>query len=268
MEVEGASRHKFTVCIYELLGTAFLAYAVLVSIGNSIAVGFTVFVIILILGPITGAHMNPAVSIGVYVSRQKFGGDFVFFLLIVLSQCLGGYLGMLMAMGSLYVVDHNIPTAWVPTLCPINTGSLPSLYPCDYDENRHFQVFLTQMICTFLFVLEILVIKGRYTAPTQDGMLGALAVGLGLFAIINLDTIEGPCFNPAIGLVQTTYQNYYIDIPGDSKNSLTKYLWAYTLGPAAGGLIAGAAHIFHSKTVEMMKHEARHKEEGYDEIDR
>ena len=73
MEVDGAENHKLKVCIYELFGTAFLAYAVLTSAGNSIAVGFTVFVIILILGPITGAHMNPAVTIGVFTTRKGQG---------------------------------------------------------------------------------------------------------------------------------------------------------------------------------------------------
>ena len=81
-------------------------------------------------------------------------------------------------------------------------------------------------------------------------MLGAISVGLGLFAIINLDGVEGPCFNPVIGIVQTAYQGIYYT---GSSDSLSKYLWAYTLGPAVGGMIAGFAQIFHKKNVAEMK---------------
>ena len=85
MEVEGASSHKLMVAIYELLGTAFLGFAILVSKGNAMAVSFSVFIIILVLGPITGAHMNPAVTISVYVSGAKYGQDLLFMILIIVA---------------------------------------------------------------------------------------------------------------------------------------------------------------------------------------
>jgi len=69
MEVEGASNYKLTVCLYELLGTAILVFNILVSGGNAIVGPFTVFSVILVLAPVTGAHFNPAVTIGVYISR-------------------------------------------------------------------------------------------------------------------------------------------------------------------------------------------------------
>ena len=62
------------------------------------------------------------------------------------------------------------------------------------------------MLCTFLFVLEILIIKDNGTQITKDGCLKAFSVALSLFAMISLDTINGPCFNPAIAAVQTYYQ--------------------------------------------------------------
>jgi glycerol uptake facilitator-like aquaporin len=51
-----------------MAGTAMLVYAVNVSGGNPIAVAFTLFSCILIGGPITGGHFNPAVSTGYFLS--------------------------------------------------------------------------------------------------------------------------------------------------------------------------------------------------------
>ena len=86
----------------------------------------------------------------------------MFFLLIILFQLIGAFLGMLWTMGSLYTSGEDIPTKWIPLLCPANPDG--EIIPCG--DDRHFQVFLSQVICTFLFVLEILVIKDRVTAPT------------------------------------------------------------------------------------------------------
>ena len=51
----------------QILGTCFLVYAALTSGGDGAAVGLTLMVLIMCTGPITGAHYNPAVAIGVYV---------------------------------------------------------------------------------------------------------------------------------------------------------------------------------------------------------
>ena len=67
MEVEGGRNNKLTVCIYEFFGTSGLAYAVLASGGNDIAVAGTLFILIVLAGNVSGAHFNPAVTAAVWL---------------------------------------------------------------------------------------------------------------------------------------------------------------------------------------------------------
>ena len=102
MEIEGGSSHKLVVCVYEFLGTAMLSYALLMSTGDAIAVSMVVFCLILILGPISGAHMNPAVSIGVFIEQKKFGQDIMLLLLILVAEILGAIFGIVMTLACLF----------------------------------------------------------------------------------------------------------------------------------------------------------------------
>jgi glycerol uptake facilitator-like aquaporin len=56
---------------YELIGTAILTYSIIMSAGNILAVVFTFFCMLQVLGPVSGGHMNPAVTFGVYIRENK-----------------------------------------------------------------------------------------------------------------------------------------------------------------------------------------------------
>ena len=65
---------------------------------------------------------------------------------------------------------------------------------------KWYNVFLTEMICTFLFVMINLIVKTRKTSPTLDGFLGCFAVALTLMAMIIVAADHtGGCLNPAVG---------------------------------------------------------------------
>jgi glycerol uptake facilitator-like aquaporin len=58
------------VGLYEIFGTAFLVYAANAS-STPIGVALVFFALLLIVGPVTGAHINPAVSFGVFVMKYR-----------------------------------------------------------------------------------------------------------------------------------------------------------------------------------------------------
>ena len=69
----------------------------------------------------------------------------------------------------------------------------------------------------------------------------ALTVALTLWGLITLDYYTGACFNPAVALGNTLLQVMALD---NENRYLTHYLYAYTLGPALGGLLAGIFNLF------------------------
>jgi len=60
------------------------------------------FALLLIGGPITGAHFNPAVTLGVYISNVKWKEDWGICLLMMFSQFFGAIWGVCLAWLSLY----------------------------------------------------------------------------------------------------------------------------------------------------------------------
>ena len=142
MEVDGGEHNKFKVCLYELLGTSMLTYAVLASGGSGPAVAFTFFITVLYVAPITGGHINPAVSTAVFVNRKNYAHDLNFYLMIMASQFAGGILGcfwswLILMPRDLNLSNFAIPKEWVVALCPTGVFADGTLErPCDTEMDR------------------------------------------------------------------------------------------------------------------------------------
>ena len=110
MELKNGHRNKIIVCIYEALGTGLLVYAINIQKGGpwgAFGIAYTLFALLLIGGPITGAHFNPAVTLGVYISNVKWKEDWYLCLIMMLSQFFGALWGVSLAWLALYNEDGS-----------------------------------------------------------------------------------------------------------------------------------------------------------------
>ena len=83
MEVNEGKNNKLLVAVYEMIGQAIFIYCILVSHANPVAVVVGLFSAIIMFGPYTGGHFNPAVTLGVLVANKNFKDIFTALMIIV-----------------------------------------------------------------------------------------------------------------------------------------------------------------------------------------
>jgi len=204
MEVPGGHNNKFFVLVSEFLGTMFLMLAINWSSGGTTpqCVGLTVFMCAQIFGPISGAHFNPAVSLGFLFKEGSthWVRNMAMMISMILFQGAGAFAGFGLCLGGFAFEKSsdsmkNIPKKdyYIAQLCPANG--------CN-DDSIIAKVFVVECVCTFVFVnFVFMVVKHNGAA---DMPINALAIGLALFlAIRESSGISGGCINPAVGLVQS-----------------------------------------------------------------
>ncbi|MDD4593795.1 MULTISPECIES: MIP/aquaporin family protein [Methanobrevibacter] len=178
-----------------------------------LAFGLAGMVSIYIFGKISGAHMNPAVTLGLWISKNISGKDSV---LYIIAQCIGAVLASI----CLYIILG--PQA-------ITIGSLGATVPAA--GINYFQAMFVEFIGTFFLVLTVM---GVAVDKKAEPAVGGFAIGMAIAtAIFLLGGITGGCINPARG-----FGPYLIDFLLGGVN-LWNYFPIYIIGPIVGGLLAG-----------------------------
>jgi glycerol uptake facilitator protein len=198
--------------------------------------GMAVFVAVWCVGPISGAHINPAVTIGLALS-EKFSWNMVPG--FVLAQILGGVVGATLVF--LFYRDHysasNDPDAKLATF-----ATSPAI--------RNFASnLMSEVVGTFVLVFAVLltveptITRGDFMDPIAPGLkiglgtLGALPVGLLVLAIgLSLGGTTGYAINPARDL-GPRIAHALLPVPG-KRDSDWQYAWIPVVGPILGAVIA------------------------------
>lgn len=233
-----------TPFISEIIGTAILillgggvvANVVLnKTIGNNsgwivITTGWAlaVYVAVVIAGPYSGAHINPAVSLALAVAG-KFPWEEV--PLYILAQFLGAMLGAFLVW--LMYKNHFSVT---------DDGNAKKAVFCTAPAIRHTASnFLSEALGTFVLILTILYFTDATITDTQTvvglGSVGALPVAFLVWSIgLSLGGTTGYAINPARDLGPRIV-HALVPIKNKASNDWG-YAWVPVLGPIVGAILA------------------------------
>jgi glycerol uptake facilitator protein len=204
----------------------------------SLGWGLAVFVGVAVAGPVSGAHINPAVTIGLAVSGLFPWSNVAPF---ILSQMFGAMAGAFIVW--LFYKDHFNQTE--------DKGAILGCYSTAPAIRKLSSNFISETIGTFVLVFVILYISepalnlpGVDNAKIGLGTLGALPVALLVTAIgLSLGGTTGYAINPARDLGPRIMHTI---LPMKKKgDSDWKYSWIPVFGPITGAAIAALLFLAH-----------------------
>lgn len=178
--------------------------------------GFAVFVAAFISAPYSGAHLNPAVTIGLALAGG-FEGSVVGY---IVAQILGAILGasLVFLMYKPHFDAEENPDAKKGVFC---TG--PAI-------RAYFYNFMSEVIGTFILVFGILMVRGAEIAGPLPVSLLIVAIGM------SLGGTTGYAINPARDL-GPRIAHAILPIKG-KRDSDWEYSWIPVLGPSVGAILA------------------------------
>lgn len=187
-------------------------------VGVSIAFGLTVVTMAYAIGHISGCHLNPAVSIGLWAGGRF---DKKELLPYIASQVFGALAGA----GILYLIASGKAGFEIGGFASNGYGEHS---PGGYNM---LAALVTEVVMTFMFLIIIL---GVTHSKAPAGFAG-LAIGLGL-TLIHLISIPvtNTSVNPARSISQAVFAGGWA----------IEQLWLFILAPIVGAILAGLAYKF------------------------
>ena len=198
--------------------------------------GFAVFVGVSVAGPISGAHLNPAVSIGLAVAG-KF--DWSLVLEYVIAQFIGAMLGAFFAW--LIYRDHFKAT---------ENGDLKKAIFCTSPAIRNYSSnLISEIIGCFVLVFVVLYFTDANLNDAENGIipiglgsLGALPVAILVWVIgLSLGGTTGYAINPARDLGPRII-HAILPIKNKVSNDWS-YAWIPVIGPIIGAVLAAGLFL-------------------------
>jgi aquaporin Z len=218
--------------VAELIGTFWLVFggcgsAVLAAAfpnvgiglhGVSLAFGLTVLTMAYAIGHISGCHLNPAVSIGLYVGKRFSGSDLLPY---IIAQVIGAIIGA----GVIYLIASG-QADFDLVKSGLAANGFGDHSPGKYSLGAGF---VAEVVLTFMFLLVIL---GATDQRAPQGF-APLAIGLGL-TLIHLIGI--PVTNVSVNPARSTGPAIFVG------GWALGQLWLFWIAPIIGAIIAGIVY--------------------------
>jgi aquaporin Z len=182
-------------------------------VGVALAFGLTVLTMAFAIGHISGCHLNPAVSFGLWAGKRFKGSELFGY---IVAQVLGATVAALV----LFIIASGKPGFSLGGFAANGYGEHS---PGGYALGA---AFLCELVMTFIFLLIIL---GATDKRAPQGF-APIAIGLGL-TLIHLISI--PVTNTSVNPARSTSQAIFVG------GWALKQLWLFWVAPILGGILAG-----------------------------
>lgn len=200
-------------------GSAAIAGTVLGNLGIAMAFGLSIVAMAYVIGDISGCHINPAVSIGMWIDGRMESKDLVMY---IIFQCIGAIIGSAL----LAVLINSAPSlgGYMATGLGQNGFGAASSVGINL-----IGALLTEIILTFVFVFTVLGV----TRSEKTSVVAGIVIGLTLaFVHILGIPLTGTSVNPARSLAPALFMG----------GVALQQVWVFIVAPIIGAVIAGLTH--------------------------
>ncbi len=204
--------------VFAGVGSAVLAGAKVGNLGVGLAFGLTVLTMAYAIGHISGAHLNPAVSVGLAAAgRIPFRELPVY----IISQLVGATLGSWVVL----LIARSGPEGYIAAVGGLGANGYGLHSPGGYSAAG---VLLTEIVMTFIFLMVILGATSKRGPTTFAG----IAIGFCL-ALIHIVAI--PVDNLSVNPARSTGPALFVG------GWAMRQLWMFWVAPLIGAVLAGLA---------------------------
>ena len=200
-------------------GSAAIAGTVLGNLGLAMAFGLSIVALAYVIGDISGCHINPAVSIGLWIDGRMELKDLVMY---IIFQCIGAIIGTAI----LAVLINSAPSlgGYMATGLGQNGFGAASSVGLNL-----YGAIITEIILTFVFVFTVLGV----TRSEKTSAVAGIVIGLTLaFVHIMGIPLTGTSVNPARSLAPALFMG----------GVALQQVWVFIVAPIIGAIIAGLTH--------------------------
>lgn len=217
------------VLVFASCGSAVLAGDKIGFLGVSLAFGLSLLAMVYAIGPVSGCHINPAVTVGLLITRKmdaKYAAGYI------VAQILGAIL----AAALLLLIAKGIPGGYDPSVAGFAANGYGEHSPGKYNL---LSALLVEIVLTFFLVFTVL---GATDIKAPVGFAG-IAIGL-VLTLIHLVGI--PVTNTSVNPARSIGPAVFVG------GWALSQLWLFIIAPLVGAVLAAVVYMVTHKSSEVI----------------
>src|ERR1700694_4728093 len=217
------------VLVFASCGSAVLAGDKIGYLGVSLAFGLSLLAMVYAIGPISGCHINPAVTVGLLISKKMNGKDAPGY---IVAQIVGAIL----ASAVLLLIVKGAPGGYDPAVAGFAANGYEAHSPGHYNL---LSAFVVEIVLTFFLVFTVL---GATDLRAPVGFAG-IAIGL-VLTLIHLVGI--PVTNTSVNPARSIGPALFV------RGWAIDQLWLFIVAPVVGATVAAAVYMVTHKPADVI----------------